>query len=251
MVEGLTHHDVGGGILIPEEMDAAFAAKHMAAYAFARRFAARARVLEVGFGDGYGANYLAEVAADVTGVDVVPGHIPRAQQRYPRPNLHFLQTDGITLPFPDQTFDLVGAFQVIEHVPEPRLPEFLAHIRRVLRPTGVLCLSTLNLDHNRKPGHPYEKMRLHEKEFTAPELQTLLQRTFPQVTLYGLHLSPRHRFFQRLKKWGVNRWGPADWNPVARYFARDVSADDFVATSDVSQAALDLLAVCRPTRSPG
>lgn len=239
------------GMVIPEKTDSRFAAQHLAAYAFARQFARGRRVLEIGFGDGYGANHLAEAAAEVVAVDLAPGNVPRASQKYSRTNLQFLHTNGLRLAFPDASFDVVGTFQVIEHVPEPELVAFVREMRRVLKSTGVCCVSTLNLDHNRKPGRPYEKMCAHEKEFTAPELTTLLHQAFPDVALHGLHLSPRHRLFQRLKKWGLNRWGPAHWNPIARYFAREVSVDDFVVTSDVSQAALDLLAVCRPTRSPG
>lgn len=47
--------------------------------------------------------------------------------------------DGRTLPFPDASFDAVLCSQVFEHVFMP--PEFLAEIRRVLRPGGRLLLT--------------------------------------------------------------------------------------------------------------
>ena len=40
----------------PEEHDARFMSQHLCAYVFTRRFAAGKRVLEVGFGEGYGSN---------------------------------------------------------------------------------------------------------------------------------------------------------------------------------------------------
>ncbi len=48
---------------------------------------------------------------------------------------HRVEALGGALPFREQTFDLVTANMVIEHVEQPR--EFLADIYRVLRPGGL------------------------------------------------------------------------------------------------------------------
>jgi len=232
--------------IVPEEHDPKFVAQHSSAYAFTRPFAAGKRVLEAGFGEGYGSYGLAEIAGEVIGIELAPGNIPRARQKYQRPNLRFLQMDATRLEFPDASFDVVCSFQVIEHIPEPLLPAYLGEIFRVLSPSGLCVISTLNLAHNRKPGRPYEKLVYHEKEFTAPELHHLLAQTFPSVELYGLHLSRSHRLFQRLKKWGLNRIGPPAVNPVARFYAR-TSPADFCVSRDCSDEALDLIALCRKT----
>jgi ubiquinone/menaquinone biosynthesis C-methylase UbiE len=229
--------------LSPHEHDARFVAQHLAAYAFAKRYAQGQRVLEVGFGSGYGTAYLAEVAGEVIGIDMAPGNIPRASAAYPHPNLKFLQMDATRLEFPDHSFDLVCSFQVIEHIPEQLLISYLSEISRVLRPSGLFCVSTLNLAHNMKPGTPYDKLIYHEKEFAAPELEELLRRVFPAVEMRGLHLTWTHRFYQRLKKWGVERIGPPSLNPVARFYEH-ASPRDFVVTPDTSLKALDLLALC-------
>ena len=230
--------------LVPEEHDPRFFAQHLAAYAFARQFARGKRVLEVGFGDGYGAHYLAETAREVIAVDLAPGNAPRAAAKYPRANLRFQQMEGTTLAFPDASFDVVGSFQVIEHIPEAQTPAYLAEMKRVLAPGGVCCISTLNLAHNMKPGKPYTKLCYHEKEFTGPELAALLERVFPSIRLYGLYLTPIHRLNQRLKKWGLMRIGPAWANPIARYFEH-MSVEGFTVKPRVTQHALDLFAVCR------
>jgi SAM-dependent methyltransferase len=44
------------------------------------------------------------------------------------------------LPFADETFDTVASTEVLEHVPDP--PKALREMRRVLRPSGHLLLST-------------------------------------------------------------------------------------------------------------
>ena len=234
--------------VVPEETDARFFSQHLAAYAFARRFVRQKRVLEIGFGEGYGASYLAEVARDVTGIDMAPGNIAIAQGKYRRENLHFRHMEGTRLDFPDGAFDLAGSFQVIEHIPEPRLADHLTEVRRVLAPGGTYCLSTLNLEHNMKPGKPYEKLRYHEKEFTGPQLRELLQQFFPSVEMHGLYLTPRHQRFLRLKRWGLMKLGPARMNPIARFYDR-VSVEDYRTKPRVSRHALDLLAVCRKTPS--
>ena len=219
--------------LIPEENNPWFFAQHLSAYAFARPEAAGKQVLEIGFGDGYGAAYLAEQAREVTAVDMIPGNIPRARAKYPRHNLAFREFDGRTLPFPDASFDAACTFQVIEHVPEPQLLPWVAEIHRVLKPGGRLFVSTLNLDHARKPGKPYEKLVYHEKEFTPPELEELLRKVFPRVSLYGLHPSAAHKVFLRLKKWGLRADG---------YF-RGITVRDYIVTRRM-RSCWDLIAVC-------
>ena len=218
--------------LIPEENNSWFFAQHLSAYAFARPRVSGSRVLEVGFGDGYGAAYLAEAAREVVAVDVTAGNIPRARSKYPRPNLSFQEFDGLRLPFPDASFDAACTFQVIEHIPEPRILPWVAEIRRVLKPGSRLFVSTLNLDHARKPGKPYEKLIYHEKEFTTPELESLLKEVFHRVTMHGLHPSAAHKIFLRLKKWGLR---------VDGYF-RGITVRDYAVTRK-TRSCWDLIAV--------
>lgn len=230
--------------LDPEEHDPRFVAQHLSAYEFVKPYAVGQRILEVGFGHGYGANYLAEMAREVVGVDLAPGNIPRAAAEYQRPNLRFHHMDATQLNFPNNSFDVVCSFQVIEHIPESLLSRYLSEMSRVLQPSGVCCISTLNLAHNMKPGKPYEKLVYHEKEFTAPELEVLLKRAFPVVEMYGLHLTWTHRVYQRLKKWGLEKIGPAHLNPIARFY-QQASPRDFTVSRNLSPAVLDLIALCR------
>ena len=48
--------------LIPEEVSAEFYAQHLAAYSYMGPRVAGLKVLETGFGDGYGAAFLARTA---------------------------------------------------------------------------------------------------------------------------------------------------------------------------------------------
>lgn len=49
-------------------------------------------------------------------------------------NIH--EYDGVTFPFPDESFDIVLSNQVFEHVPD--LDRILSEVSRVLRPGGAL-----------------------------------------------------------------------------------------------------------------
>lgn len=85
-------------------------------------------VLEVGCGTG---SVLAEVvrrgiSTRHVGVDVAD---PSAHMDPGATGLDLRAYDGITLPFPDGSFDLVVASHVVEHVPNPR--HFLAELARV------------------------------------------------------------------------------------------------------------------------
>ena len=87
-----------------------------------------ARVLDVGSADGPSARWLPQhgrVAVDLDVRGLVPGRDACAS--------------ALALPFRDATFDVVAAFDVIEHC-EPEATA-LDEVRRVLRPGGHLVLS--------------------------------------------------------------------------------------------------------------
>ncbi len=225
--------------LIPEDNPPEFFAKHLSAYHALKKDAGGKVVLEVGFGDGYGMNYLSDTASQITGVDIAPNNIPLARAKYGKENLKFLHFDGYRFPFPDRSFDIVCSFQVIEHIPEGRLIEWLSEIKRVLKEEGSFYVSTLNLETAQKPGGAYHKNQDHEKEFNALELEGLLEKVFGRVRMHGLHYSPGHRFFRRLKKWGLLRW-----NVVSGHF-QQVGVKDFIICPDNLRKSIDLFAVCR------
>lgn len=225
--------------MIPEDNPPEFFAKHLSAYHFMRPSVNGKTVLEVGFGDGYGMAYLAETAKEVVGIDIAAPNIPLAMAKYPQKNLQFLHYDGLNFPFPDATFDAVGSFQVIEHIPEDKLVHWLGEIKRVLKNDGFFCVSTLNLKNAQKPGVVYSKNVDHHKEFFAYELKDLLDRVFGRVSMHGLRYAWKHRAFKRLKKWGFSKL-PF----VRRHFERTSVVDFRVSNRDVD-TSIDLIAVSR------
>jgi SAM-dependent methyltransferase len=79
-------------------------------------------------------------AARVAGVELIERHAAVARSRGVEVTVGDLD-DG--LPFPSESFDVVHANQVLEHV--RRTDVLIREVRRVLRPGGLACLSTNNL----------------------------------------------------------------------------------------------------------
>jgi SAM-dependent methyltransferase len=101
------------------------------------------RVLDAGCGGGGMPLSLAEHADEVVGIDPID-RFSDAGVRLARERgltrLHFLQADGMALPFASGVFDLVLSHAVIEHVADA--PLYLRECRRVLTPGGRVFLST-------------------------------------------------------------------------------------------------------------
>ena len=98
-------------------------------------------VLDVGSGPGTLTFDIAERVAPgrVVGVDQSDGivaHARAAAQRHAAPNVEFEVGDAYALDFPDGTFDVVRAHQVLQHVSDP--VAVLHEFRRVTRPGGLV-----------------------------------------------------------------------------------------------------------------
>jgi ubiquinone/menaquinone biosynthesis C-methylase UbiE len=101
------------------------------------------------------------------------------------PHIDFIVQDAAGIGFPSEHFDLVVSIEVIEHIQPDEIPQFLAEIRRVLRPGGGLVLTTptVNLPLNDK----------HYQHFTEEKLRQLLSAagfSVVEVKGFGKALSP-------------------------------------------------------------
>jgi ubiquinone/menaquinone biosynthesis C-methylase UbiE len=100
------------------------------------------QILDVGCGPG---TITADRAAlvprgQVTGVDAEPGVLAAARQEAAQrglANVSFAVGDVTRLGFPDGTFDVVHAHQVLQHLADPVTA--LAEMRRVCRPGGLVA----------------------------------------------------------------------------------------------------------------
>ncbi|OBJ71406.1 class I SAM-dependent methyltransferase [Mycobacterium sp. 1274756.6] len=146
-------------------------------------------VLEAGCGEGYGADMIAAVARRVVGVDYDESTVAHVRARYPR--VEMLAGNLAALPLPDGAVDVVVNFQVIEHLWDQ--PGFIAECARVLRPGGLLMISTPNRI-TFSPGRDTPINPFHTRELNAAELAELLtDGGFALESMNGLFHGPRLR----------------------------------------------------------
>jgi SAM-dependent methyltransferase len=171
----------GAGRLIDSE--------HQARYRWASRLVAGKEVLDAACGVGYGLEILASAAKAVTGLDIDPEAVAEAEKRHGKSAKAVVQGDLLELPFEAGSFDVVTCFEAIEHVEDHEAA--LAEVRRVLRPDGVLVLSTPN------PEAYLEGNEYHLREFRPEELLAAVAKHFA------------HAVGHRQDAWVGSRIGPA------------------------------------------
>jgi ubiquinone/menaquinone biosynthesis C-methylase UbiE len=103
-------------------------------------------VLDVGCGTGRISVYLAERGYRVTGIDVSEGLLSVAREISTKRShdIHFFHTEGITLPFLDEEFDIIIGFKILCYIPTRERNDYLKELYRVLKPNGI-CIITQNI----------------------------------------------------------------------------------------------------------
>ncbi len=157
------------------------ALEHLHRYAFARELASGKDVLDIACGEGYGSAMLARVARHVVGVDISRETIEHASAKYRRDNLEFRIGSCAEIPLGDDSLDLVVTFETIEH--HDQHEAMMAEIKRVLRPNGVLIISSPDkYEYSVAPnyGNPF-----HVREPYRHEFERLMAAHFAHVAIYG------------------------------------------------------------------
>jgi len=155
------------------------------------------RVLEIGTGDGYGVDIIADKATEFTTLDKHPkesfthikkGNVRFICQKFPQKN---------NPAFPDGYFDFVITFQVIEHIKKDHL--FIQEVKRILKPGGKLIIATPNIlmSLTRNPWHV--------REYTPAQFDTLLSRYFRSVEKYGVFGNEKIMTYYEKNKASVNK----------------------------------------------
>ena len=103
------------------------------------------RVLEIGVGGGRVSGYLLQRASSYTGVDYAPKMVEACRQKHPAADFRVTDASDLSA-FSDGSFDnVVMAFNTIDYlVPDLARARCLTEVRRVLKPSGVLILSSHN-----------------------------------------------------------------------------------------------------------
>jgi ubiquinone/menaquinone biosynthesis C-methylase UbiE len=138
-------------------------------------------ILDLASGEGYGTNILAEHAKFIYGIDISDEAIIHAKAKYSKPNLSFIVGNAIQIPLPDHSIDVFVSFETIEH--HDKHIEMLNEIKRVLKPSGILVMSSP--DRFYYSELPKYKNEFHVKELYNEEFRILINRYFKFTTYYA------------------------------------------------------------------
>ena len=112
-------------------------------YYWAGAFCTDKDVIEVACGTGPGLGYLAGLAKSLRAGDYTASILNTAKQHYNN-RIDLRQFDAQTMPYEDQSVDVVILFEAIYYLPSA--DKFVDECRRVLRPGGTVLIATANKD---------------------------------------------------------------------------------------------------------
>jgi ubiquinone/menaquinone biosynthesis C-methylase UbiE len=99
-------------------------------------------MLEIGPGPGAATEWLRDKVKKLTVIEIDESAASRLAETYAGSNVEVVTGDATNLSYPDASFDSVGSFTMLHHVPTAALQnKIVAEAFRVLRPGGVLIAS--------------------------------------------------------------------------------------------------------------
>ncbi len=117
-------------------------------------------ILDVGCGNGDLSNYLSvQYNANITGIDFSTESIKIAlakKNAFKAFTSKFLVADAQTLPFENESFDIIVSCECLEHVPDPQ--KMINELYRVVKKDGKVILTTENYSNAYAYYIPYLKL---------------------------------------------------------------------------------------------
>lgn len=100
-------------------------------------------VLDIGCGFGWmELNLLSRGVKNVAGVELSEKDLKTAKENIKNKRCSFFVGSAFSLPFTNEIFDTVIAWEVIEHIPKGSENRMFKEVYRVLKPNGIFYLST-------------------------------------------------------------------------------------------------------------
>lgn len=143
----------------------------------------KGKLLDIGCGAGLYTNFLRKNLPhiEIHGIDISKNAIVKAGKNYPK--IHFTSGSVYELPFPNNTFDIITVFCVLEHLESPE--KALQEIRRVLKKNGIFY-SITPVEGDRmiffQSKALNKKFHGHVQRYTRKSLQFLFRNNGYQIT---------------------------------------------------------------------
>ncbi|USR91770.1 class I SAM-dependent methyltransferase [Phormidium yuhuli AB48] len=170
-------------------------------------------IIDLGCGAGNSVDFFREFLPKLTWIGIDIADSPEVRKRK-RSDATFMEFDGVNIPLPSNSVDLLFSRQVLEHV---RYPEALLHsIVRVLKPSGYFVGSTSHLE----PYHSFQlwnftpygfKEIVQEAGLILHEIRpgidgkTLINRTYKgRPKTYSKYFNEESPLNLEIECWGQN-----------------------------------------------
>ena len=139
---------------------------------YLRKEKSEIKILDIGCGSGGNLKFLTKFGR-VYGIDNLDVAVDYCRQRGFK-NVRL--ADARSLPFPNQTFDIVSFLDVIEHIKDDQLA--IREAKRVLKTGGLIVITV--------PALPiiwsnYDKLQDHHRRYLPSELTTLAKNSKLQI----------------------------------------------------------------------
>jgi len=141
----------------------------------------RGRVIDIGFGTGFGAHLFTINAKEVCGYEISQDSLKFAERVFPMSKMCF-RYGNIEKGIEDIPSEFITMIDVIEHLRDPK--RALYNVKKLLSVNGTFICSTPNRLSR------YRKSENHVKEYAPKEFEALLKTVFVSVSLkdYKLEL---------------------------------------------------------------
>lgn len=131
-------------------------------------------VLDVGFGLGYGLNLMTKRAKTLSGIDIDRLAVAKGKRDLlNNPKIEEItRYDGLNIPYPEKSFDVVTCIDVIEHV--PNFAQLIKNMCRVARRNVIISTPNRRAEYTRPNGRPMNPW--HLREWSFDELDSILTK---------------------------------------------------------------------------
>lgn len=237
--------------------------EHRSRYHFAANFVSGKTVLDIACGTGFGEKILVDAGAVRIFATDFSLEALNTTKELRTPQTYIFRSDGLKLPFADNTIEVITSFETVEHIADYR--GFVEELRRVLRNDGIMIMSTPNAFYTKpvdgKPINPF-----HVYEFTPVEFKGLLEPHFSNIELLGQRVRSERRLcpFWELPEmlpndgrskilialWKIQARLPFNLKETVSFFFTGEGfypgEDDFIFSPSELETGYTQVAVCRP-----
>jgi len=160
---------------------------HLSIYRYFADFVRGQRILEIGSGTGYGANYLADYAQSIVSIDVSTSANQFCRENSVSDRIDFRLHDLSVDLLPDEPFPVIVTSNALEHV--PAIDAMLANCAHMLRPDGLMIIAVPPVNN---PAAFIENFRnpFHVTNLTPLNWHAKLSRFFESVECFRHWVKP-------------------------------------------------------------